>query len=260
MRVHVRTGNAGSVEAVEVEPAETVGDLLGKVLPPLARPPPHHGATLSLAGVLLCDRGATLHECGVRHESTVVLAWPPRGGGMDEGTKAMLNTTLSKLPCKDVAPLLGSARHVLYELYGYLHNLVKMALGGQPMAQKDLATHLVKGEPFVDMERINEMAEVAMERIACLRLRCPTAKVSLVLEGKHPYKLASDVRTTSSAEYFAKGKYGNCLRPSDCLVRRILVRLRQEYGDECIEGTGVGVVVLWPWSDADAELGRGRVG
>jgi hypothetical protein len=168
----------------EVEPCSLVGEVKAQL-------EKQEGISLALCslayfGVQLDER-QTLADYGVPKEALLYLARSATGGGIKGGAKSLFNSTFSKLPAKDLRPGFVNADRIYFEMYGYLHSLFRANLSGQPMAVKDFARHLVLGDKYVDTDRVNEMAELAVEYAdKFLKLVCsPSARKRLQRPSGH---------------------------------------------------------------------------
>ena len=99
------------------------------------------------------------------------------------------------------------------------------------MAAKMRATHLVGKSKHMDVDTVNKLVGLLVDRIGGMARR--VGKPVVVLEGDHPFKMAKQ-SSSRSARLHACYKDGACMwldccKPSDCQARALLAELELRY-------------------------------
>ena len=132
--------------------------------------------------------------------------------GFDKGANSLFNFTfkLSKqgakngkksAPTKDLSCVFGQPASddghritLVWELHGCLHAMIWHAYSGAPMAAKMLATHLVGKSKHMDVDTVNKLVGLLVDRIGVMARR--VGKLVVVLEGDNPFKMAKQAHHT----------------------------------------------------------------
>ena len=165
--------------------------------------------------------------------------------------------TAAKLPCRDLRGVL-KGKVVMYELYGFLHELTRCSLSCTPMAAKTWGMHCTGQSPVQDMYKVADMASRVLDRISVMASGIVddsgTGRLIVCLEGKNPLKQVSASRTAAKAKAAAKGKWLDACRPTDCLVRAVLGQMETRWPGCTSMAPACSVWVVWPCHDADGQL------
>ena len=167
------------------------------------------------------------------------------------------NHTAAKLSCRDLRPVF-KGKIVMYELYGFLHELTRCSLSCTPMAAKTWGMHCTGQTKVQDMYKVADMAGRVLERINVMASGIVddsgAGRLIVCLEGKNPLKQVGASRTAAKAKAAAEGNWLNACRPTDCLVRAVLGQMETRWPGCTSMAPGCSVWVVWPCHDADGQL------
>ena len=167
------------------------------------------------------------------------------------------NHTAAKLSCRDLRPVF-KGKVVMYELYGFLHELTRCSLSCTPMAAKTWGMHCTGQTKVQDMYKVADMAGRVLERINVMASGIVddsgAGRLIVCLEGKNPLKQVGASRTAAKAKAAAEGNWLNACRPTDCLVRAVLGQMETRWPGCTSMAPGCSVWVVWPCHDADGQL------
>ena len=77
---------------------------------------------------------------------------------------------------------------LVWELHGCLHAMIRATYCGAPMAARLLASHIVGKGTHVDLDTVNKLVGLLVDRIGVMAGRVD--RLVVVLEGDNPFKMA----------------------------------------------------------------------